>query len=666
MSAVKNFRRFRELLDTGNGFSSVADGIDYALHWDDGAGKFVAQALNPSGPGYAEESATALDPAILEYTIAFTYVMLLPAQLRLYDNYVLDPGGRDVRPVLTNVTDNNFTIKLTGFPSAGAIFYWKFVTTGASVDPGPAPATPVYVLGGTVFEAKAFKHDDDPDWTLAVSRAITAASADPPSSIVRLPSGVLDMTGNFDLSGLDGLRIEGAGSGSTIINLTHATNNLFYTRTGTSSLYLADFTVTSDSVTRTDGWIFKVSCLFSGTGYLRKSIFERIDIRKQKNGIWMAMYEFVTLRDITGYEWVGSGGIGIKIGQATSSDVNQGSECRLDNCQMYGNDLLGGPSVLSYGYWIEDCDAVYFSGGTGGGGVLESDLTIKANLGGHPPANLFFSQSIFDATTNGPSVHITGGGAIQRVKFIGCWFCSSGQNSGGSSTANGLLVDCGLFGDFEIIGCNSYNVKATALYINPASCVNGVIVGNTLSSFGTGGVTANKDGLYLNVPLNFIGPIVTGNAISGSGVAIRTSNTSNLVTIGANSIAGGVAFGIPPIILSSNDAWTAYDPTPVPGTGSFGALGPAIGSYQKIGTGVDLTVDVTITTNGSAAGVYIPLPVGSGPGTYILSGIEVVTGKRVSMLVLPGTLFGVIALTNYDSPNVDGYHFWVTGKYESG
>jgi hypothetical protein len=406
----------------------------------------------------------------------------------------------------------------------------------SSGSPGRWLATATRIFNVSVFGAKGDGLTDD---TNSINYAIAAAAG----ARLYFPAGTYNTNGGHNLNGLNGTQIVGTGIGATIFQLTNATNDLFSTgSTATSNLYLADFTVTSN-VTRTAGWVFHVDCVYSGNGYLKKSRFERIQIQKQKNGIWIAMYEFVTLRDIFGYDWVGTDGTGIKIGQTTHADTNQGSGASVENCYMYGTDLAGGPSRLSYGFWIEDCDAVYLRGSESGG-VAESGITIKANSGGHAPANHFFNNSIFDATKNGPSARITGGGSVVRVKFTGCWFCSSGTDIGGSATANGLLVDCGLLGQFEITGCNFFNTKGTGLYINPTSCVGGAITGNTIDSCGTGGVALNADGMYLNVPINFFGPAVTGNVIAGGGPALRTSATSNRITVVGNQLIGGTVFGI--------------------------------------------------------------------------------------------------------------------------
>jgi len=215
----------------------------------------------------------------------------------------------------------------------------------------------------------------------------------------------------------------------------------------------------------------------------------------------------------------------------------------VDNCYIYGGSEVNGPIVLSYAYVIEDCDAVTFR--SEGGGVLENILLIKANAGGHGPSNhRFGSKSVFDTTTTGASVRITGGGSVQRCKFNGVWIAGSGNGGAGNPAANGFLIDCGEFSEFEITGSTIYLTQATGLYLNPASCGPGAITGNTVLSCGAGGQALNSDGMYINVPLNFVGPTITGNGISGAGTALRTSATSNRIVVVGNQLIGGAVYGI--------------------------------------------------------------------------------------------------------------------------
>lgn len=55
--------------------------------------------------------------------------------------------------------------------------------------------------------------------------------------------------------------------------------------------------------------------------------------------------------------------------------------------------------------------------------------------------------------------------------------------------------------------------------------------------------------------------------------------------------------------------WTAYTPTVTAGTGSFASVS-AIGRYRQIGKIVFVVIEITVTTNGTAAGyVVVSLPV---------------------------------------------------------
>jgi hypothetical protein len=278
--------------------------------------------------------------------------------------------------------------------------------------------------------------NDDTDASSATTNAFASAiaTAKDVHGIVLIPPGTFRVTGNYDLTGT-GVRILGSGIGVTTINLNHASNDLFYVTSASTNLSLSDFTVTSTSTTRTGGWVFRVNCAYNANGYLTESRFTDIMIDHQVNGIWIAQYIFVWLNRIKGRRWVGTGGsgvgaggIGIKCGQTTSSDINQGSEIYLTNCQVFGNGIDDLTARLDIGYVIEDCDAVYVIN-SGGGGCVTHTMKVISNSGGHPPANLMFTNLTCDATAKGDSCYFSGGASTNYsdIQIDNSWFCSGGK-----------------------------------------------------------------------------------------------------------------------------------------------------------------------------------------------------------------------------------------------
>jgi hypothetical protein len=161
------------------------------------------------------------------------------------------------------------------------------------------------------------------DDTAAITAAIGSGALQ-----IYFPPGTYNTSGGHSLNGRNGLQLIGAGVGAAILNITHASNNLFTIgATVTNNLLISGFTVTSTSVTRTGGWVFAVLDAYNSTGALSNSNIRDLQIMKQVNGLWIAKYQFVNVEDVLMYSWVGASGIGLKVGQTTTTNVNQGSQC---------------------------------------------------------------------------------------------------------------------------------------------------------------------------------------------------------------------------------------------------------------------------------------------------------------------------------------------------
>jgi len=395
------------------------------------------------------------------------------------------------------------------------------------------------------------------DDTAAINSALSAARTAGRGTVF-FPAGIYKTSGSHDLSGTNGLRILGSGMGATVLKMADATHDLFFSNTDTTDLTLQDFSVTSDPGVRTAGWVYHAGGAYNATtGSLKRSRLESIDVKKQVNAFWIAQYEYVWLKNLMLTNFVGSGGTAIKVGQTTLTDHNQGSELYILGTQINGQDLVNhsDPLVLAYGIWIEDTDAVYIVN-SGVGATLNNNLRITANAGGHGPMNFFFDQLISDATLNSHGVYITGGGAVYNLKFTGSWFASAGKAiPGGSLTANGIRMDVASLGFVEITGSKIVNNSGTGLYL-ATHATNAAITftGNLVWANGSGGQVGNTDGIYVDVPINNLGPVITGNQDTYEpGVSLRTSATANRLVIVGNRFVSGVSFGIPPNVQGLNE-----------------------------------------------------------------------------------------------------------------
>lgn len=569
-----------------------------------------------------------------------------------------------------------------GGDGGGNKFIWSGNSTAA--DNGGTVIKPTAVPSGSpgrwlatitsTFNVKTFgaKGDGVTDDTAAINTALSAATG----AQLYFPAGHYLTTGGHNLTGRDRTRITGAGAGSTTFRLAHASNDLFYTTADVRDLDLSNFTVVSDTVTRTGGWVFRVNVPYNQSGQLLNSSIHDVRIRNQVNGIWMAKYGIVTLRDIVGWQWVGTGGIGIKAGQTTSTDVNQGIGLNVDNCYIYGSDgadVGAGQHTLDYAFVIEDTDAVYIRAESGQ--TLQSNLLIRSNPGGHAASNNFFDRAIFDGGT-GQCVRVTGAGWVSRTKFVGCWFASA---QGGNSFLPGFQVDSGGFDSYEISACNFVNLRGRALSLNPGVLGAGTVSNNTFTAYGTSQTAV--DAIYVNSPLNGLGPVITGNNIGGGhGVALRTSSTSNRIVVAANAFAGGVALGTPPFVLMGNSeitnavpesditgtSWTAYTPSLSAGSGSI-ASATTSGAFKKIGKTVSFRAVAQIINNGTA-GAYIELglPFAAATDSLSFAGVDRgLTGKALAIQAQPGGSSVVVRFYDVTYPGANGATLVINGTYES-
>jgi hypothetical protein len=110
-------------------------------------------------------------------------------------------------------------------------------------------------------------------------------------------------------------------------------------------------------------------------------------------------------------------------------------------------------------------------------------------------------------------------------------------------------------------------------------------------------------------------------------------------------------------------AWTAYTPTVTAGSGAFTTVSGA-GRYLVIGKTTLISVTVTITTNGTAAGyVHVTLP-NTPQGSVQLTGRESAAGKALQTRAGGGSTFDIL---NYDGtyPGASGGVLVVGGVYEN-
>jgi hypothetical protein len=120
------------------------------------------------------------------------------------------------------------------------------------------------------------------------------------------------------------------------------------------------------------------------------------------------------------------------------------------------------------------------------------------------------------------------------------------------------------------------------------------------------------------------------------------------------------------LIEGTEGAWVTYVPTVTASTGTFTTVS-ATGQYAKHGRLVTVSGTVTITTNGTAAGVVrVSLPFTSGTNSYVGAGREnASTGNMLQVVVAPSAALASISTYNNLYPGATGYSLLWTVTYES-
>lgn len=113
--------------------------------------------------------------------------------------------------------------------------------------------------------------------------------------------------------------------------------------------------------------------------------------------------------------------------------------------------------------------------------------------------------------------------------------------------------------------------------------------------------------------------------------------------------------------------WTSFSPSVTSSVGTI-TTSSASGSWIQIGKLVHFKATITITTNGTGAGVInlgLPATAGTNLGSVVVGRGNAVSLKMIQGIIAPaGT---TTQLTNYDNtyPGVSGESIVVSGTYES-
>lgn len=166
---------------------------------------------------------------------------------------------------------------------------------------------------------------------------------------------------------------------------------------------------------------------------------------------------------------------------------------------------------------------------------------------------------------------------------------------------------------------------------------------------------------------------VAGTVLARTTVLFNSSGTTakiNFSTVPQVAVVA-LAEDFSPLLVANGGtgdtgtAWTAYTPSIAAQSGTFTTVS-ATGRYKTIGKTTFITITITATNIGTAAGyASATLPNISAAEQYTLSGGNFSTGK--SMRALIGISSSAALIANYDNtfPLASGQTVTVSGVYES-
>jgi hypothetical protein len=187
----------------------------------------------------------------------------------------------------------------------------------------------------------------------------------------------------------------------------------------------------------------------------------------------------------------------------------------------------------------------------------------------------------------------------------------------GDAAGNGAGIEAISSGTNELLAINAKG--SGDLYLQN-STTGAVRIGNALlpktdASASVGDTTNRWAGVHLS----------SGSAINWSNGNYTLTHSSGLLTFSGDILWGGAA-------------WTSYTPTITAGAGTPTTVS-ATGRYKVFGKTVIVTIDVTVTTTGTAAGAIIAtLPLNSAAFSYVGTAREhAIAGNSGAAIIAGGT-----------------------------
>ena len=351
-----------------------------------------------------------------------------------------------------------------------------------------------------------------------------------------------------------------------------------------------------------------------------------------------------------GIVWSAAGNAGLTaqnnfFNSHTSASIRFNEDGR--NSVLTENQILGGVYGVYATHTTQQVEGLVIQNN-----LIQTTLTSNSCI--------FLNGALYTNITNN---NLSGGACIYLLAGVTdhqiAYTVISGNYLGAFAAGTGLVCS----------GNNSYMMASNNLFDGGANTVGANLTDVVFARF-TDNSFVNMTGTQIVTTTctynNFF-----GNQLRGTGLAYLEDATSQAVWVGnfgsgTKSPRSYFLWNWQDDVLSTGSNWTSYTPTIASSSGTITSY-TATGAYRRLGTTVEITINVTVTDGGTGSGqVIVQLPIAS-----VASLSQSIAGAQVQPT--PVSVYGVtnsslnLVVQKYEGSYAGstGAQFVITGSYQS-
>ena len=434
--------------------------------------------------------------------------------------------------------------------------------------------------------------------------------------------------------------------------LTIATNNFTLLFADHSAAIVAKaamsvlLTVTGDGVQLLNGTIVSGG-VFAATGVYKTGA--------NAYGFTIDNCYFASFTDAIHYDAVGDGGLFVRYCNMVS---NTGKGIYISDGGTASNIIGNTINSTATG------SGIYITNSThnGEGINIQNNSITVANLAFYAKGGLFWNvcYNVFDLyQPSGAAVYFDAGVSDHQMAYI--TFASN--HVGTTSSSNGLIIHN---------NCTYFEIENNIIDGTGTTGSVGMNISGIAFCRFTNNNILGIPGTQISVASTAVFNNFIGNQCRGSGTAVVEDNTCQSIWMG-NYIGSGTfstrsyyMWNWFQDVLPTESNWTAYTPTVSSSTGTITSY-TSTGFFRRLGNTVYVTVNVSITDNGTGNGTLIVTL----PSNAQLSLNQVLTGATTA--ITPGAAYGVVngntnlTVLKYNGsyPVATGETISLSGSYET-